>query len=181
MAKVSYKTKVRGRLAWDKNLREVDEKGMYNLRILMTKEEIQKVQNLINQLKKDNPTTEFLDDSPIHDGNKLLDKEGKPRTGYENMFYINAKSKFEIELYDRAANIITDLDKIKELFYCGVDGMFNVSVFKYKHPSKPKAGIGCGCSGIQSLQTGEPMFSRGSQFDPFDAAEVVEEDDEKLY
>ena len=103
--------------------------------------------------------------NPLRDGD-----EEKDGSGYEGMFFMNAKRKEKQGapiVIDGHKQYITD----KNDLYSGCYGNVSLSVYGYEHTGK--YGVGIGLNAIQKAADGERLDG-GASIDDFDA---LEEDD----
>lgn len=93
----------------------------------------------------------------IKDGNTKVDKKGEIMPGYENAFFITAKSKDQVRVVDQDKQEILDERKI----YGGCYARIAATLSSYDN--KGNKGVSCYMNGFQFLKDGEPFG--GARFD----------------
>lgn len=103
---------------------------------------------------------------PVHDGDGARPSDGMP-FGNECkghwVFTASCKADRKPEIVDAQMNPITDATAI----YSGMYGRVSVNFFAYANNGKK--GVGCGLNNVQKLADGEPLGSRTSADEDFEA------------
>ena len=103
---------------------------------------------------------------PVHDGDGARPSDGMP-FGPECrghwVFTASCKADRRPEVVDSMKNPIIDASQI----YSGMYGRGSVNFFPYNQSGKK--GVGCGLNNVQKLADGEPLGSRTTADDDFDA------------
>lgn len=101
---------------------------------------------------------------PVHDGDGVRPSDGQPY-GEEckGCWVFTASSKQAPFVVDGQVQNIID----PRLVYSGMWGNISVNFFPYN--SAGKKGIGCGLNGVQKVRDGEPLGSRVTAQDAFQA------------
>jgi len=105
---------------------------------------------------------------PVHDGDGVRPSDGQPY-GEEckGCWVFTASSKQAPFVVDSQVQNIID----PRLVYSGMWGNISVNFFPYN--SAGKKGIGCGLNGVQKVRDGEPLGSRVTAQDAFQALTPV--------
>lgn len=103
--------------------------------------------------------------TPLRDG----DVDRSEDEAYSGSYFLNANSRQAPQVVDRKVQPILDQSEV----YSGCYG--RVSVTFYAYNSNGNKGVAAGLGNVQKLRDGEPLGSRVSAADEFDAVET--EDD----
>ena len=93
---------------------------------------------------------------PLRDGDLERDDET-----YKGHYFINANSKTDPQIVDRAVKPILDRDEV----YSGCYAMVSLSFYAFN--SNGNKGVACGLGNIQKIRDGEPLGGRRSAADDF--------------
>lgn len=121
--------------------------------------------------------------SPLRDGDKEADElaedgstKGEKYPERLGSFFINARSKKPVGVYDRQRNPIQETDAI----YAGCKG--KVALTFYPYSTSGNTGIGVALNGVQKIADGEPIGGGGkpsveSMFEILDEDDLLDEDE----
>lgn len=104
--------------------------------------------------------------APVHDGDGQRPSDGMPfgpECKGHFVFTASCKQDRKPEIVDTMKNPIIDASQI----YSGMYGRVSVNFFPYYQAGKK--GVGCGLNNVQKLADGEPLGSRTTAEDDFDA------------
>jgi len=155
-----------GRLVFDKNLFEADEKGRFRAALLIEKDadlkKLKEICGLAATEKWGNKVPKNLK-MPIKMENR--DEMLSQYPFMEGVYTLNAATKFEVPVQNRAGNELFRSD-IGNGDYC----RFAVSAWAYD--ANGNVGVGLNLLGVEKLKDGEQIFSKPSARDIFGNAEV---------
>ena len=107
--------------------------------------------------------------NPLRDGD--VDREGNEL--YKNCYFINAKSKYKPQVFDRTGK--NHLDSPEDV-YSGMYGRAYLNFFVYAQSGN--RGVSCGLGNVQKMEDGQRLGgSSGGTFDSIDGMESVENSD----
>jgi hypothetical protein len=92
----------------------------------------------------------------VRDGNKRLDKSGEVYDGYENSWYVTAKSASRPPLYDAEGNTTTEEDGV---IYSGC--FVHVSLDLYANTKPKTRGVFAGLTGVRFARDGDAFGGGG--------------------
>lgn len=112
----------------------------------------------------------------LKDGsNKISKKTGEVLAGYgSGVWYTDCSTQIRPALYDQQGQVITEVEKIGQLFYGGAVCRAQIRFYHYGSDARKgpgKSGVGTNLYGLQFVSPGEPFASPGLEPDAFDAVE----------
>lgn len=185
MAEVSTKVvtgKVRLSYAhvWEPQAAPGSTEKKYSCAILISKKDkatLAKINGVIDALKeevkqknKGKLPAKFR--TPLRDGDDE-DEANSQNSAYQGCFFLNASSKTQPGMIDKAGNKIVNRDEL----YSGCYAHVSLNFFAYDNVG---AGISAGLNNIMKIEDGEPLAGRSSAEDDF-ADLIGGDDDEDLF
>lgn len=158
-----------GKLVFDKNLFEADEKGKFRAALVFEDSiNIKEIESLCAAVAKEkwpNGLPSGLK-RPVKRETRQDMIEKYPFM--KNSVLLNASTKFEVQVLDRHLNEIFKGD-VKAGDMC----RFSISAWAYD--ANGNKGIGLNLLGVQKIQDGEPLFNRVSARQTFGGSDIPQE------
>lgn len=111
--------------------------------------------------------------NPLGDG----DERPNPLDGYDNAYYLRARSKKRPKVIDQYKNeIAADHRNIDDLVYAGANAVASIDFYPFY--TNGKAGIGVSLNAVQVLPGGDKFGGGGFDADDFEAEEADLSDDD---